>query len=140
MGFNLDKARNKVLAAELRYAGDLVNFEFYPGKLGRDWQEKFDNAQQSTDSDKGVRGMIGALVEVLVDWDIETDLDALYREAYPDPEEREQKTGNREMGRGSIPIDPDIIYAADLPIPIYGVFVNRMMQESTDQTKTAKKG
>lgn len=140
MGFNLDKAREKVLTGEVRYAGEPIKIQFKPGKLGKEWQQKFDEAQASSDSDGGIRGMIESMLEVLTDWDIETDLDALYAEAYPDESERNQHTGGRELGRGPVPLEMDLILAADLPIPLYGMITNQMLEDASDQSKKAKKG
>lgn len=133
MGLNLDKAREKVFVTKVKVGGDELTIEWYPQKTDAAWNKRVSEAKNDMD-------MVGLLAEVWRAWDAEADLERVYRAAYPDEDEFQEKTGGRELGYGPIPLEPELMYYSGLSVFAWDNILNKMREEYADPNKTAKKG
>lgn len=112
-GFDLSKIKEKSLRADVRFAGEKLEFEFVPGKLNEEWYRK----QEKAGDDEDLRGLVECVTDVMTSWNV--------------------MNGDGK----AVPIDPEKIMALDLPLPLFGMLnteIQRVAQDGGESTKKAR--
>lgn len=134
----LGKLKEKTMATQTTFANEIIKFQYKPGALRQEYYDLVQEGLELGNTDK----IYEAVCMVLVDWELEIEVADLEAAGYYDLQNGDGKPKYKKPEEKTIPlpITPDALQAADIPVPLFGRINDEIRDDASSGGKGTKKG